>query len=273
MATRTWTGATDGDWAVTTNWSPSTVPVSDDDVIIDGTVSITASLNQSAVDLKSLKILSTYTGNIGTSGASLQINVTSTAGGNTPTCEISGNGSFYNLNGNYTTLKINTGLGCTTSVAGGTTTTAYCGSGNVNFAAGAVLTTLYVDGANFYAYYNATAITTAIIGVGMFSTARAVTTKFSQAMTKLLSSATIGTAYLFKGAAFNDQSTGTITTLQVLPGSTYTPAGLKGSKTITTLVQHPDSNFVETAPGATLTITNRIRTSQTQGGNSQFFDV
>jgi hypothetical protein len=273
MATRTWTGTTSGDWGVTTNWSPSTVPVSDDDVIIDGTVSITSGLNQSAVDLKSLKVLSTYTGNIGTSGASLQINVTSTGGGNVPVVEVSGNGSFYNLNGNYTTLKINTGLGTTTSIAGGTTTTAYCGSGNVNYAAGAILTNVYVDGASLYAYYNSTAITSAIIGSGMLSTARAITTKMSQGMTKLLASATIATAYLFKGAAFNDQSTGTITTLEIAQGATYSPSGLKGSKTITTLVQHPDSNFIETAPGATLTITTRVRTSQTQAGNNQFFDV
>lgn len=273
MATKTWTGATDGDWAVTTNWLGGVIPVDDDDVIIDGTVSINASLNQSAIDLKSLKILSTYTGNIGTSGASLQIDVASTTGGNVPVIEVSGNGSFYNLNGVYTTLKVNTGIGSTTSISGGTTTTAYCGSGNVNFAAGAVLTTLYVDGASFYAYYNATAITTSIVGSGSVTTARAVTTKMSQAMTKLLSSATIGTAYLFKGASFNDQSTGTITTLQVMPGATYTPVGLKGAKTISTLIQHPDSNFVETAPGATLTITARVRTSQTQGGNNQQFDV
>lgn len=270
MATRTWTGAASGDWNDTANWLTTTVPVDDDDVVIDGTVSITTNLNQSSVDLKSLKILSTYTGNIGTSGASLQIDVASTTGGNVPVIEVSGTGSFYNLNGTYTTLKINTGIGTNTSINGGTTTTAYCGSGNVTFAAGAVCTNIYVDGANVYAYYNATAFTLATVGSGQLNSVRAITTKYSQAQTRLLGTATIGTAYLFRGSAFNDQSTGTITTMQVMQGSTYSPAGLKGSKTVSTLIQHPDANFIETAPGATVTVTTRVRTSQTQSQNNQF---
>lgn len=272
MATVTWTGATDGDWAKTGNWAGGAVPVGDDDVVIDGVVDITAGLNQSAVNLKSLKILSTYSGNIGSGASALQINVTSTTGGNVPTCDISGIGSFYNLNGNFTTLNINTGVGSRTSISGGTTTTCFAGSGQYEFASGAVLTNLYNTGATGTLYYNATGVTFLDNVLGSVTSSRAATTWHTMAASKLLASATVTTARLFNGATFNDQSTGTITTLEVGPYSTYTPAGLKGSKTVTTCYQHPMSNLVETAPGATLTITTRIRTSQNMSSN-QFFDV
>ena len=75
MAVKIWTGATDGDWSVAGNWSPSGVPASTDDVIISAayTVSITAGLNQSAVTLNSLTVEEGYSGAIGSKSADLQI--------------------------------------------------------------------------------------------------------------------------------------------------------------------------------------------------------
>lgn len=70
MATRIWTGATDGDWSDTTNWAGGVVPVATDDVIIDnGAVDIDEGLNQSAVALNSLTIRNGYTGKIGVEDA------------------------------------------------------------------------------------------------------------------------------------------------------------------------------------------------------------
>ena len=75
MAVKIWTGATDGDWSVAGNWSPSGVPASADDVILSASyvVSITAGLNQSAVTLNSLTVEQGYSGAIGSKAADLQI--------------------------------------------------------------------------------------------------------------------------------------------------------------------------------------------------------
>lgn len=80
MATRTWLGATDGDWGVTTNWSGSTVPINGDKVIFngDGDVAVTAGLSQASVDLALMFIGDDFTKNIGTSSTRLQINATTT---------------------------------------------------------------------------------------------------------------------------------------------------------------------------------------------------
>ena len=68
MATREWVGGTSGDWGVAANWSPTNVPVSNDDVIIDsGSVSIDDGLDQSAVDLDSMYVGNNYNGGIGNS--------------------------------------------------------------------------------------------------------------------------------------------------------------------------------------------------------------
>mgnify|MGYP003655553306 CR=1 FL=1 len=51
MADKIWTGVTDGDYSVSTNWSPSGVPTTSDSVYLtqDYSVDITAGLDQSSV--------------------------------------------------------------------------------------------------------------------------------------------------------------------------------------------------------------------------------
>lgn len=75
MATKLWVGTdTPGDWSVAANWSPSGVPVSTDDVILEtSTQAVTAGLDQSAVALTSLTIKQSYTGNIAAAGTYLEI--------------------------------------------------------------------------------------------------------------------------------------------------------------------------------------------------------
>jgi len=67
MADKIWTGATDGDYGVSTNWSPAGVPVAADSVYLtaDYSVNITGSLDQSAVALDKF-IVDGFTGKIGT---------------------------------------------------------------------------------------------------------------------------------------------------------------------------------------------------------------
>ena len=77
MATRTFTGATDGDWSKAGNWAEAAVPVNGDDVSIDNcSVSIDAGLDQSAVTLATLRIGGGMTGDIGTAAAYLQVSAT-----------------------------------------------------------------------------------------------------------------------------------------------------------------------------------------------------
>jgi len=98
MATRTWTGETDGDWGTTTNWEDDTVPISGDDVyIVSGSVDIDGS-DQSAVTLDSLTVGPKYTGTIGTSGTKLQVSATNFI--------FSGAGSTNYFEGSYANLTI-----------------------------------------------------------------------------------------------------------------------------------------------------------------------
>jgi len=75
MATKLWVGTdTAGDWSVAANWSPSGVPGAGDDVFLtDSSQDVDAGLDQSAIVLASLAIDQSYTGDIGTSAAYLQI--------------------------------------------------------------------------------------------------------------------------------------------------------------------------------------------------------
>ena len=68
MPTTYWTGATDGDWSNSANWSGSK-PASADTAIFDGratqSVDVVAAMDQSGVDLAKLHIMESYTGSIG----------------------------------------------------------------------------------------------------------------------------------------------------------------------------------------------------------------
>lgn len=70
MATRTWNGSVSGDWSNASNWSAA--PASGDDVIINtGSRNIDAGLSQGALDLNSLFVGPSYTGQIGNSDTAM----------------------------------------------------------------------------------------------------------------------------------------------------------------------------------------------------------
>ncbi len=78
MATKLWVGTdTPGDWSVAANWSPSGVPIAADDVFLtNSSQAVDLGLDQSLVTLASLTIDQSFTGNVGTIAAYLQISAT-----------------------------------------------------------------------------------------------------------------------------------------------------------------------------------------------------
>jgi hypothetical protein len=77
VATRIWIGTdsgNEGDWETAANWTGAAVPIGDDDVYFeDSSQSVTANLDQSAVELDSLNIAQSYTGSIGDDDTALEI--------------------------------------------------------------------------------------------------------------------------------------------------------------------------------------------------------
>ena len=94
MAVRTWTGSASGDWADADNWLEGVVPTSGDDVhFFAGSAAVTAGLDQSAVELASLTIASTWTGWIGAADADLRIGAASVRIGDLSGSSVPGAGS------------------------------------------------------------------------------------------------------------------------------------------------------------------------------------
>lgn len=98
MATRTWTGATNGDFNTAGNWAEGSVPVSGDDIyFLSGSVNLDTNLNQAGVAPGIVQIgtgntSSTFTGNVGVSagnplilGATTTLIVRLGANASTPT--------------------------------------------------------------------------------------------------------------------------------------------------------------------------------------------
>jgi len=98
MATRTWSGAVDGDWSDLNNWVEAAVPVSTDNVyIVSGSVDIDG-IDVNAVALASLTVGQQYTGSIGSSGTKLQISATN--------FDYSGQGTSMYIEGTFTTVTV-----------------------------------------------------------------------------------------------------------------------------------------------------------------------
>jgi hypothetical protein len=244
-----WTGATSGDWSVTTNWSGSVVPVTGDTVYIQNSaVSITAGLAQSAVTLAALYIDQTMTGTIGTASAYLQIGATLCTIGNPSLSSIASNGStrikldFGSVQTAVTIINTassstETGLpplrmigthasntcailagraGWAVNLPGETSTVATLNvlGGTIYMGTGSTLTTIKQGGGTIVINSAATTIT---------QDAGTITTQGSGAITTLSAS---GTANL--------NSTGTITTLNMRNGCLVDFKGNLTARTVTT---------------------------------------
>jgi len=255
MAVKIWTGATDGDWSDSTNWSPSGVPASTDDVYLtaDFVVSVTEGLNQSAVTLNSLNVEAGYTGSIGTSSADLQIaaddftfNGTGVAyidlGSNAVDPVVLETASYST--GTYGLYLTGTGIGTLSVIDGGvsvgragttsTVTEVRAIAGKVSIGSGCTLTTSFNFGAELIVESDHT------------------TANQDGGTTQLVKSATVTTANLDGGEFFVDSEC-TITTVNLNAGGELrVSAG--SDKTITTL--NVDVESVFEFYSSNLTITN-----------------
>lgn len=254
MATKTWLDV-DGDWSNAANWGGA-IPVDDDDVVINaGSKSITAGLNQSGVQLNSLSITSGYTGNIGTNGTSLQIDVNGGAptlfrvamggqyiywSGTTAvdlTVGSTGSGGFYMTGGSFSGKKI----------IGGAT-------GLVYVATGVTMGDIYSAGTGFDV---ASAFTNALLYGGNHTIRAAVTNLTLGANTSCSTrGATINVSnvYAHRGSRLTTYSGGTIGSLNAYPGSVFTNGGAFDN-TITTLYRWTGSVQNLNAPNAVTTVT------------------
>ena len=77
MANRIWIGTdtgNEGDWGTAANWSGAAVPIANDDVYFENSSqSVIDTLDQSAIELDSLNIAQSFTGDFGLAATPLQI--------------------------------------------------------------------------------------------------------------------------------------------------------------------------------------------------------
>ena len=98
MATTTWTGSSNSDWATAGNWTNG-LPATGDTAIVDGSVGITGGTPSGNAEVERVYIASTYTGAIGSSGTPLELDVAQLSVDNTT----SGSTHFIHLTGSNNT--------------------------------------------------------------------------------------------------------------------------------------------------------------------------
>lgn len=260
--TSTWTGASaDGNWSTAGNWSTSggssAPPASTDNVIISGgDRDITAGLNQSAITLASLKVTDGFRYNIGDTSNSLQINCS----GDT---NIVLAGQFIKINGTFSTastaftvsFKSQGEFACT----GAFVNLIVGGFGTVTITSGATVTDLHVNGPNVNAAYNATGFTFVCVGAGNLTTGRSIATIVGSSgrLITQLAAAITTRAVVTPNFKFNHQASGTITELETINGSEFTPEGnVSGSVTVTRLLRHKGANVIRDVGGINATFTS-----------------
>ena len=220
MASKIWVGtSTPGDWSVAANWTPSGVPVNGDDVFFnDGSQNVTAGLDQSAVALTSLRIGSSYTGNVASSAAYLQIGAT------TFTFESGGQECW--VQGALTTVNVVGGISSANMLqlkGDGGTLRAIGGSGTVTMAsASTTLDELEVFGAPSITVTipsGVTSLDNVQVDSGVISIGAAIGTKLTviDGIVKITDSATVVLADV-NGGVLDYKSSGTLTTLNIFAG-------------------------------------------------------
>lgn len=259
MATKYWTNANaNGDWSVAGNWSPSGVPVTGDDVFIEqGSDAIIAGLNQTAVNLASLRI--SFMGSIGTSTTPLTISCS----GNVV---ITGGGSMYKINAGtsgISKLIFNPKMNSNCFLGGGTFTTVEAARvGLLDIDAACVVTNLYANGCGITIGANATAITLIENTLSVMQSYRGVTTLRvgpSASYTSKGTAAAIGTSTVEPMGRLNHQSQSTITTSIVKPDGIATAVGNVYAFTVTNRTNYVGyaANF-DKGETARITFTNAV---------------
>lgn len=268
------------DWNTAANWSGGAVPVTGDTVTIDGRASsaITYGLNQSGVTLAALHVKQASGYSVGTTSAYLRISATvlkigePTGDGSTPS---GANLIAIDTGANASTVTVFNSNGTGTS---GLPTVNLKGShaSNVLNVLGGVVgvgTLLPGDTASFPSMYLqagtltvGSAVTAPTLvsqdGGTLYLNCAATTVKQDGGTLTTSGTGAIGSAYLGGTAYLN--STGTITLLETLPGSSVSlasnPATTGSAATITDCVRHAGSTLnVDNGRAGSFTFTNPIQ--------------
>lgn len=275
MATRTWDGSESGKWDTAANWTPATVPISNDDVIINaGSRSIDDGLDQSAVDLDSMVVGPDYTGEIGNSAtAPLQIGcdeMTMNGGGDNHFIK-SGAGNAIDI------LRIksigSTGLGAISLEANATIGALIVTKGVVqlfdgtftdvvlqafdNVPANATINILDATLTTFWKNRgNATLLSTSASGV--------VTNAYVGDDTFTVDAGTLTNLWQFRGTTFWTTEDATLTLAKIM-GGVFDASLQPAARTITTLESHAGTRInLDTGVVGSITVTNNLQYGGTQ---------
>lgn len=256
MATKTWTGTTDTAWATSTNWSPVNAPSGGDDVIIGAATNAIAGSSPGTA-LASLTITPAAP-TIGDASNALVLGAITTL-----TCSSRAAFTKIGSSGTITAAAIDLAVGAAFYATSGTwSSIALSGAGGLfEGSTGAVITALYETSAGLIVelYTNATGVTTFVnCGGSARSRGRNIATYIGDSAGKLTlrEAAAITTiATIGRGHILNNQSSGTITRLDALPGSKYPCDGTETVHTITTLNRYSGSYINQYPPVGNITIT------------------
>tara|TARA_Y100001937_G_scaffold128752_2_gene207611 strand:- start:4322 stop:5173 length:852 start_codon:yes stop_codon:yes gene_type:complete len=219
MATVTWTGATDGDWNTTSNWSTGALPGAGDDVIFNSTSrDVTISSSVAGTTYGSLKILDGFTGSLGVTGTKLEVMATSLL--------VATDQAKIHLDGHYTTAIITDmfpGTAASPNVTFGSssqfTTLRITGGKGAVEVASAGLTTVQMLGADqavLSVLSTSSSFTNILMDSGTLTTAESFTTADVSGGTLELTGTAGGTTInLTSTGALEHNSTGTVTNLNV----------------------------------------------------------
>jgi hypothetical protein len=254
MATKQWLGTdatTPTSWAVAANWSPSGVPVTGDTVyLLNNAVDIDTGLNQSAVTLAALFVDQTYTGRVGTAAADMQVGATLCTIGNPSQGIVAAAGS-PRLRFDFGTVQtavtvVNTDTAASTDTGyppvrlKGTHASNTCTvlGGRVGWAVGvgetSTIATLKIAGAGANVVMGTGCTLTTITQTAGTLTINSAATTVTQTGGTLTTQGSGAIATATVSGTANLNSTGTITTLNVLNNGTANFGGNPAARTVTT---------------------------------------
>lgn len=249
----------------TASWSTTeggatgaSVPTAGDDVYFwAGSPNVTAGLTALAsIDLGSLTIGPSFTGNIGGAASPFQFLCTSGV------VRVSSRGGFVNLSAASGTIAdIRVESGAEVRLTGGTFTSVRGDKGRLTIESGAVVTNLYNNGASTTADYNATEFTVLSCTAGVVETIRGATTAtvdvngIIRQYRDASNTDTIVTLNIY-GGRFLKQNSTPITTINMRTG-VFDPTGATSNFTVSTLNLYGNnqtSKFYQTAGNVIVTV-------------------